>query len=72
MLALFSNAYVYLLFSKLCQHNLPTPILHMHTLNGIDVLHMHGVGPKQRHNLRVWVGQLHNRSGYKSGLGTGS
>ena len=26
MLALFSNAYAYLLFSKLCRHNLPTPI----------------------------------------------
>ena len=25
MLALFSNANVYPLFSKLCQHNLPTP-----------------------------------------------
>ena len=25
MLALFLNAHAYLLFSKLCQHNLPTP-----------------------------------------------
>ena len=29
------------------------------------------VGPKQRHNIQIWAGQLHNRSGDESGLGTG-